>query len=254
MKRIISSTSFFFFLLLAFSFLTLLTACSKEQIEPVSEETANTESSINLLPAIGPTVLPLTTDSICTIPFYLENDFDINAIQVGSQVPDFTLFNPDGTAVNLCTTLSDEKPVFIMTGNVTCPVFRSKVSELNDLIAAYGNNINFFVAYTVEAHPENDLSPYSGTVWPTNANISSGVLFDQPQTYGERLDLVNYMLSNTSINCEVLVDGPCNDFWLNYGEAPNRAYLIDNTGQVVISHGWFDYPSMVTSIESYLSE
>ncbi|MDG1333705.1 MAG: hypothetical protein P8P74_15315 [Crocinitomicaceae bacterium] len=252
MKRIVLSTSFFFFLLLAFSFLTLLSACSKDEIEPISEEVPANESIIDLLPAIGPSELPLNTDSICPIPFYLESDYDSNAIQVGCQVPDFTFYNPNGGPVNLETTLSDGKPVFIMSGNLTCPVFRSNVSSLNDLIAAYGNDINFFVAYSVEAHTETDLSPYSGTVWPTNANIASGILYDQPKTYGERLDLVNFMLSNVTIDCDILVDGPCNDYWLNYGEAPNRAYLIDPTGQVVISHGWFDYPSMVTSIDGYL--
>ena len=254
MKRIILSSSFFFFLLLAFSFLTLLSACSKDQIEPISEEVPVSENQINLLPSIGPSTLPLNTDSICPIPFYLESDYDVNAITVGSQVPDFNFFDPNGTPINLEVLLTEGKPVFIMSGNVTCPIFRSSISELNDLISAYEDDINFFVAYAVEAHPENDLSPYSGTIWPMNANISSGILYDQPKTYGERLNLVNVLMSNVTINCDILVDGPCNDFWLNYGEAPNRAYLIDRTGQVVISHGWFDYPSMVSSIDSYLSE
>ncbi|MFK7784568.1 MAG: deiodinase-like protein [Crocinitomicaceae bacterium] len=251
MKRIVLSTPFFFLLLIAFSFLTLMSSCSKEQIEPLSEETAVPEDPINLLPVIGPATLPMDTDSICSIPFYL-GDFDSNALEIGCPVPDFTLFDPTGTAHNLRTILEEGKPVFIMSGNITCPVFRSNVANLNDLIANYGDSINFYLAYSVEAHPENDLSPYSGTVWPTNANISSGVLFDQPQTYGERLDLIDFMLSNVSINCDILVDGPCNDYWLNYGEAPNRAYLIDPTGKVVISHGWFDYSSMITSIDAYL--
>ena len=254
MKRIILSSSFFFFLLLAFSFLTLLSACSKDEIEPITEEVPVSESQIDLLPVIGPSTLPLDTDSICPIPFYVENDYDVNAIPIGSQVPDFTFFDPNGTPINLETVLTNGKPVFIMSGSLTCPVFRSNVSGLNDLILAYGDDINFLVAYCVEAHPENDLSPYSGDVWPTNSNINNGILYDQPKTYGERLDLVNVVLSSVTINCDILVDSPCNDFWLNYGEAPNRAYLIDPTGQVVVSHGWFDYPSMVTSIDAYLGE
>lgn len=111
MKRIVQSSSFFFFLLLTFCFLTLLSACSKDQIEPISEEVPANENPIDLLPAIGPSALPLATDSICPIPFYLENDYDINAIPVGSQVPDFTFFDPSGTPHNLETILSEGKPV-----------------------------------------------------------------------------------------------------------------------------------------------
>jgi hypothetical protein len=231
-----------------------LTACNKDQISPDNSEEVQPidNESINLLPAIGPVSLPLDTDSICPIPLYLAGDYDVNAIPIGSQVPDFTFYDPSGSPFHLESVLSDGKPIFLMTGSVTCPVFRSTLSELNNLISTYEDSINFLVVYTVEAHPEVDFSPYSGTVWTTNANLSNGILFEQPKTYGERVALVNYMTANASINCDILVDGPCNEFWLNYGEAPNRAYLIDATGQVVISHGWFDYPSMVSSIDNYL--
>ena len=253
MKRILLSIQFFFILLVAFSFLTLLSSCNKDIIDPISEEEIVTENNpIDLLPTIGLTALPSDGDSICPIPLYLAGDYDVNAIPTGSQVPDFTFYDPTGAPHNLETILSDGKPVFIMSGNLTCPVFRGNISELNDLISVYGDSINFFVAYTVEAHPIVDVSPYSGDVWTTNANNNSGVLYEQPKTYGERLELVNFLTSNASINCDILVDGPCNEFWLNFGEAPNRAYLIDSTGKVVVSHGWFDYPSMVTSIDDFL--
>ena len=254
MKRIILSTSFFFFLLLAFSFLTLLSACGKDEIVPVNSEVQVSNNSIDLLPCIGIESLPDATDSICSIPLYLAGDYDVNAIPVGEKVPDFVFYDPSGATHHLKTILSEGKPVFIMSGNVTCPVFRSNISDLNNLIASYGDSINFFVAYTVEAHPINDPSPYSGDEWVTNANMNSGILFEQPKTYGERLALIDTLNANTTINCDILVDGPCNEFWLNYGEAPNRAYLIDTSGEVVVSHGWFDYSSMVISIDTFLGE
>ena len=252
MKRTFSYSSFFFFLL-AIGFSGLLTSCAKEQIETIAEETPITENSTNLLPLIGPSTLPLNTDSVYPIPFYLENDFDITAIEVGCPVPDFVLYDHNGLKYNLETILTNGKPVFIMSGNITCSVFRTNISALNDLISAYGDNINFFFVHSVESHPENDLSPYSGTGWLPDANISSGMLFDQPKTYGERVDLVNFMLSKVPIDCDVLIDGPRNDYWSSYGKATNRAYLIDETGKVVISQGWFHYTSMVASLEAYFN-
>ena len=231
-------------------------ACKKDDILPVEEQPADTSQTapvINLLSSIGLDEQPQTTDSICDIVYYTSNDFDVNALPIGSQAPDFTLPDLTNSQVSLSEVLTDRKPVFIMTGSYTCPVFRNNIPKLNNLIYDYGQDINFFVVYTVEAHPKNDLSPYSGTVWTTNQNVNDGILYRQPKTFGHRLAIINDMTSAFNINCDILIDGPCNEFWYGYGEAPNRAYLIDSTGQVKVSHGWFDYETMDNSIDIYLN-
>ena len=48
------------------------------------------------------------------------------------------------------------------------------------------------------------------------------------------------LLLSHEINCPVLIDNPRNDFYYTYGEGPNRSYLIDPTGVVQISQGWFN--------------
>ena len=229
-------------------------SCQKDDIQPevpVPDETEVT--NLELLPHFGQLVSPNSADGICEIVSYL-GDFDDNAYPVGQKVNDFTLYDKTGSAVNLKSKLLEGKPVFLMTGSYTCPVFRNKIAQLNELIATYGAEINFYVVYTVEAHPIIDNSGYADSIWTTAQNIADGILYEQPDTYGDRLSAVNDLTDAFTINCPILIDNNCNEFWTTYGEAPNRAYLIDQNGFVQISHGWFHYPSMTTSIDVFLAE
>ena len=228
-------------------------ACNKEEPTPVDPPIEEEDTSgLDLAAHIGSSTPYNNSDAICTITPYTGADFESNKIPVGQKVNDFTLYNNQGVAYNLEDKLLEGKPLMIMTGSYTCPVFRAVIWELNSLITNYGNDINFVVVYTVEAHPDIDYSPYYNTVQTTQINVNEGILYEQPETYGERVNIVNDMLNAYAINCEVLIDSPCNEFWYAYGEAPNRAYLIDSTGKVVVSQGWFNFPVMTSEIDDYL--
>ena len=64
--------------------------------------------TVNLLPHIGVSQEPQTTDSICDITPYIDplELYEQNGLQVGDTVPDFTLYTIDGTAVTLSEELS----------------------------------------------------------------------------------------------------------------------------------------------------
>lgn len=197
---------------------------------------------ITLGPDIGIHSLPADTDSICPIPFYL-GDFDTIGIPVGNPIPAFTLFDYAGDSVNVRDLLQQGKPLLIVNGSYTCPVFRGKTSIINQVAATYGSALNVMVVYTVEAHPVTDDSPYFGFPNPGYQNTNAGILFRQPVTYGERRDMVWELQDSLPMNVPVYLDGPCNNWWLNFGTAPNNAYLVDSTGAVAAYHGWFDkYP------------
>lgn len=231
----------------------LFAACHKE--EPQTEAPVDTDTTeLNLLSHIGNTSPFNGSESICSITPYVGGDFDSNAIPIGQKVNDFTLYNKDGNAFNLENILLEGKPLFIMTGSYTCPAYRAALTDLNQLISDYGNDVTFLIAYTVEAHPIIDYSPYFDTVNTTQINVNQGILYEQPTTYEERKTIVSDMLNNSTINCEVILDSPCNEFWTAYGEAPNRAYLIDTAGVVQISQGWFNYPYAVNAIDTYLGQ
>lgn len=192
-----------------------------------------------LLPHIGLNSIPQAGDPICSIPVY-QGDMDTTGYYTGDTVPDFTLYKSNGDSVRLTDLLDNGLPVLLVGGNLTCPVFRNRLNDLNSMANFYNGMLQVYIVYTVEAHPIVDPSPYSGQVWVTSQNNTDGVLFRQPTTYGERLDLVDTLTTNYSVVPEILVDGPCNEWWSNYGPAPNNAYLIDTNGVISAKQGWFN--------------
>jgi hypothetical protein len=207
-----------------------------------------------LKPFIGMDQQPAATDSICVITNYLGN-FGTSGYQLGDTVNDFRLYERDGKAFLLSDGLATGLPILLISSSYTCPVFRGKVSEINELVKTYQGKIQIFVVYTVEAHPDIDISPYFGRVNTGASNINEGILFRQPKTYGERLDIVNAMLLDLKIDAPILVDGPCNNWWQHYGPAPNNATLIDGNGIVQIKHAWFDRApdDMFCDLEQYFN-
>ncbi|MDX2171875.1 MAG: T9SS type A sorting domain-containing protein [Bacteroidota bacterium] len=191
-----------------------------------------------LLPTIGLNSQPINSATICNEPFYL-GSYYTSGLSVGDTVPDFKLYAINGDSLILSNELSAGKPILLISGSLTCPVFRNKVNTINQVISTYGSAIKVFVIYTIEAHP-TDTSVYFGYINVTNQNTSAGILFPQPTTYGARKQMVDTMSSFVSLNAPVFVDGPCNQWWKTFGPAPNNAYLIKPNGVVAKKHGWFD--------------
>ncbi len=210
-----------------------------------------------LKPSIGLTNLPPNSSSICAIPVFTGN-FNTSGYMPGDTIPHFKLYNKNGVATDVLTLLQTGKPLLLIGGNYTCPVFRQKISKINQLAATYGSQINILIVYGVEAHPKTpDTSPYSGTVWTTSENQQDNILYLQPTTYGARKQILDDMLADIRypLSVPVLLDGPCNDWWLNFGTAPNNAYLIKPNGVIYKKHGWFDKNpnNIVTDINSLLA-
>jgi hypothetical protein len=192
-----------------------------------------------LLPHIGLTAPPQLTDPICPIPVYT-GEMDTSGYDEGNSVPDFTLYKTNGDSVRLSEVLTAGKPVLLVAGNYTCPVFRQKIPVLNNITNYYAGLLQVYIVYGVEAHPIVDPSPYSGTLWVTAENNSEGVLYEQPDTYGDRIEMIDSLLANYTVVPEILVDGPCNEWWSAFGPAPNNAYLIGTNGIIQAKQGWFN--------------
>ncbi|HOZ88006.1 MAG TPA: T9SS type A sorting domain-containing protein [Bacteroidia bacterium] len=181
--------------------------------------------------------MPLDSAPICNESFYL-GDFYTTGYQQGNAVADFKLYGLNGDSLILSQALSGGKPVLLIAGSLTCPVFRAKVATINQVVSTYSAFINVYVIYTLEAHP-TDTSVYFGYVNVTSQNTSAGILFPQTQTYGQRKKMVDTTGSYLSISAPVFIDGPCNNWWRNFGPAPNNSYLIGTNGMVLNKQGWF---------------
>lgn len=219
-------------------------------------------AQLQLKPAIGPASLPNDNDPICNIICSSNYNFDNEGLKVGDTIPQFQFYTLNGTPIDALTQLQTGKPLLLIAGSITCPVYRGKISAINSLISTYGNKINTLIVYVTEAHPNTpDVSPYSCNVWTHSQNISEGVLYLQAKTYGQRKAAATDMMNNVCscmpvINAPVVMDGPCNEYWKTFGEAPNNAYLINPVnGTVYCKHGWFNKaPSnMADCIDSLLA-
>ena len=196
-------------------------------------------AQVNLKPSIGIGALPEVDAIICEIPNYL-GSFETSGLQAGDTIADFNLYDLQGNNYEISSIIQDGKPLLFISSSYTCPVYRGKVNLINDLQNQYGDELNIFIIYTVEAHPSGDISPYFGFENVGNQNIQQGILYSQPDTYGERKSIVEDMLIAMTIDVPVLIDGVCNEWWAHFGPAPNNAYLVNPNGTVYTKHGWFD--------------
>lgn len=206
-----------------------------------------------LKPSIGLASLPADNEPICNIPVYLGN-YDTSGYAIGDTIADFTLYKTNGTPVHMQSVLQMHRPILLVAGSYTCGEFRSKVADINNMATFYSGLLNIIVVYTPEAHPNNDICPYTGTVFVGNQNIQDNIFYPQPTTYGERVAMVDTMNAHLTIIPPVVVDGPCNEWWTHFGPAPNNAYLVDTNGIVKGKAGWFDHPpeNMWCTIDSFL--
>lgn len=217
--------------------------------------TITVNSQVPLADFIGQNSLPSDDDPVCTIPIYPEVSTNLEGPLEGELVHDFKLYTLEGDSVQLSGVLNDGKPVLLIGCNYTCYVYRGKIDVVNDMQSLYGDLINIFLVYTVEAHPVIDFSPYFGYENVGADNYAEGILYRQPTTYGERKEIVSDMLDAMTIDVPVLIDGPCNEFWAAYGTNPNPAWLIDPDGIVFDAQKWFNKEpdNMYASIDSMLN-
>ena len=205
-----------------------------------------------LLPHIGLDTEPNPDNAICDI-----GDYNVDYEAVGffeeEFVNDFTVYSTEGEEFTLSEELDSDQPVLLISGSYTCPVFRNKTSLINLVETNYGDQISVAVIYTVEAHP-TDISPYFGYPNPGSANTNQGILYEQPTTYGERLDIIDDMYAAMNVDFPLFIDGPCNLWLETFGPAPNTAYLISPDGSVYSRHPWFDaYPDdIICDIEEMI--
>ena len=201
------------------------------------------KAQVQLLPSIGIGSLPNDTDSVCPIvPRAQGNPWA--QVHVGDTMADFTLWDINGDSVTLSEMLNSGKRVLMVAGSYTCPIFRNHMPDLNAVAAQFGNQIECFAVYEVEAHPTGSAQPSSGNLNPSNPP------YNQPNTYGERKSNLQDLLNGANgppagnyipvpVSVPIYIDGPCNEWW-QYYNGPNNAYLIDTNGVLFAYHTWFN--------------
>lgn len=200
-------------------------------------------ANAQLLPAINSSTLPADSDSIAAFTPYIDTtqQYTTTGFQIGDLLPEFYFADTGGTMYSLSGMLADNKPVLLITGNYTCPIFRDNIQTyLPQLINDFGSQINIYIIYELEMHPQSPwISPISGTVWMATENIQAGIYFPQPWTYSDRKFLARFTQTQLGINVPILIDSPDNAWWLNYGPSADNCYLVRPDGHVAFRQGWF---------------
>ena len=83
----------------------------------------------------------------------------------------------------------------------------------------------FYVVYIQEAHPSDG--------WQVPVNEREGVVYSQPTTMNERVDVANSCSLTLEISIPTLLDELTNGVDEAYAAFPDRLYLIDADGRIV---------------------
>lgn len=116
---------------------------------------------------------------------------------------------------------------------------------MEDLAEKYSSIANFVYVYIKEAHPDDE--------WQVENNTVNGVVFNQPQTFEERLLLAETFQESMGTETTILVDDMQNTANAVYAAWPERIYVIDPDGRIVYKGGmgpfYFDPNEIVPVLE-----
>lgn len=145
-------------------------------------------------------------------------------LKVGDLAPPFRLIDSRSKQEIELAGFRDRKPVVLIFGSYTCPMFRSQVPALNDLYSKYKDRMAFFMVYIREAHPEED-----GHI-PENDSIGR---IPAPKDSRERTRLAQTLATELKVAMPVLVDNMENGTASGYTAWPHRVFVVDETGKIV---------------------
>jgi hypothetical protein len=165
---------------------------------------------------------------------------------------DFTLRDVGGTAHSL-RSLLQTRPVLLVQGSLTCPLYRGNVAPLNELaqkpydaVSTFGDRVHFLHVYVIEPHPQGpDPSPYTGDV-----SEKSFSTIRQAQSYAQRVAdarTARALLAGRQLQ---VVDDFTNPAWCSYGTCPNCAFLIRQDGMIDTVQLVLSVPTMERAIRA----
>jgi hypothetical protein len=172
--------------------------------------------------------------------------YDEMAPQQSEPAPDFALTDIDGKIVKLADLVGD-KPLVIQLGSYSCPVFRYRRFDVQELQRDYAGRVDFVVVYTQEAHPADAINPYEDRIWNPVINKVAGVNLAEHTTLQERRQQASLAFEAMELQSRFLVDTMDNSVWQQYGAAPSAAYVVDVHGIIRLRQPWV-YPREIRDV------
>ena len=174
-----------------------------------------------------------------SVDHHVEEDWATELVP-NDQAIEFSLKDLANESHALSELLKD-RPVWLQTGSLSCPIYIGALeSTLNPLAEGsndagpYADQVHFVHVYTVEAHPQDASSPYSGK-GPNS--VDGEVPVDQATTYGARKSNAQELVPHLSGNELLLIDDLSPELendpvWCSYARCASCSILIGRDGYV----------------------
>ena len=91
--------------------------------------------------------------------------------------------------------------------------------RLNEIAAAYGEQMDFYCVYIQEAHPEDG--------WKVDSNLKDNVIYNTPTSIEERADLAQTCVLRLNMEMPMLLDDMSDTVDGLYNGLPERLYVLD---------------------------
>ena len=152
-----------------------------------------------------------------TTQVYVRNNIcHLGNLTEGMPAPDCPLvpLEPSSTLVSLRSLCQPGRPLVILGGSYTCPLYRCISHVLNDIYRKYNSQIDFYMIQIREAHASD--------VWP----IGNVVSVKEHRTLDERLAAAREMVKATQLEIPVFADTMDDVFLKLYKPWPFRFFVI----------------------------
>ena len=103
------------------------------------------------------------------------------------------------------------------------------MAQIEELQKKYSDTVNFVIVYIKEAHPDDE--------WQMESNEESGVVYTQPRTTEERVELARAFVDQMDVETETLLDDIDNTAMACYAAWPERFYVIGTDGRIIYKGG-----------------
>ena len=120
------------------------------------------------------------------------------------------------------------------------------MARIDELREKYADVAEFAIIYIKEAHAEDE--------WRMDSNTEDEVIYSQPTTFDERLEIARSFLEEMGVETTTLVDDIRNTANACYAAWPERIYIIETDGTIAYKGGMGPFYFEPEDIDRYLSE
>jgi thiol-disulfide isomerase/thioredoxin len=151
-------------------------------------------------------------------------------LRIGDKAPDFTLPAVDQKTQVKLSELHARKPVVLVFGSFTCPPFRERVLQVEQLSQQYPDRAHFLMVYIREAHPDSTIRVMEDGV----AVLKKIMQTDDLQARAHNAQLCGITLK---LSFPAVIDKEDNAVNAAFAGLPSRIVVVDSQGKVAFDGG-----------------